>query len=90
MAFLNMTKYKGEYDDLFEGGAELESYLNGICISTEKYLGKMFASPRDFIFIHQAKLNPSDGSIQMPAVSVVDPKFPVVKGYVRGRIIVNI
>ena len=89
-AFLNLVKYKQEFDDLFEAGEILEDFPNGTSISTEKYHGKLFASPRDFIFIHQTKLDPSDGTVQLPAVSIVDPKYPVIKKYVRGKIFVRL
>lgn len=85
-----MPKYKGEYDSLYEAGTKVDSYPNSTYIMHEKYHGKLLASPRDFVFALQAKLEPTDGSIQVTAVSVVDPKVPVVKGYVRGKIFVNL
>ncbi len=84
-----MDKYKGEYDKMYMDTTEVEAYTDNMRLLVQRYRGKLLVSHRDFTFLAKTQLNPADGTAAVVCQSVVDPRLPPAKGYVRGSIIVR-
>eukprot|EP00830_Metopus_es_P013332 TRINITY_DN3227_c0_g1_i1.p2 TRINITY_DN3227_c0_g1~~TRINITY_DN3227_c0_g1_i1.p2 ORF type:complete len:292 (+),score=68.36 TRINITY_DN3227_c0_g1_i1:561-1436(+) len=89
LAYIQMDGHKQEYDEMYESTVSVEDFPDNLRVLVQKFKGKMFASPRDFLFLSHSILNPADGSIHITAGSVEDSRAPPTKSHVRGRLIIG-
>ncbi len=89
LGYLFMEKYKCDYDLNYLSGKDIEVFPANLRLSHWIFKGKMFVSNRDFSVVQYTIYN-ADGSINLAAVSVEDPRIPAGKDAVRGRVMVRV
>ncbi|CAG8813606.1 14604_t:CDS:2, partial [Racocetra persica] len=74
------------WDDRFENGTTLERYGPNVALTKSAMKGTFPISGRDFAMISVIDRDP-DGTVWCATTSIVDPKIPENKKYVRAKLI---
>ncbi|CAG8769153.1 12017_t:CDS:2, partial [Cetraspora pellucida] len=88
LSYINNLDARKLWDDRYEDGSIIERYsLDGVIIKMSMK-GTFPFSGRDFIIIGITERDPVTGTIWVASTSIVDPRVPENKKYVRGNLIV--
>merc|ERR1711916_320775 len=84
--FASQGERRGEWDEMYTGGRELEEYSDFCRARHLAFKGQFTVSPRDLCVLNGAKVDYQRRELLAIGVSITHPDCPEVKGHVRAEL----